>query len=310
MTAPADAAGLTDRTRIERGVAPRGPRRVSGPARSTAPAPAGAPAPSRQRRAPAPSRQRRAPAPSRQRRAPAPRTTPARHRSTPASLWPRLGRFVGELPDHRLLDRLIRGRLWIGIIAFALVGIVFMQVSLLKLNAGIGRSVQDATSLERQNAGLQAQVSQLSAGDRIEAEGRRLGMVMAPAGDVRFLSASPRDAGLAGRALRAAGVVPAPTAVSTAPSAASATGTTATTATAATMGTAATTGTASAMGTAATMGTAASPTGTAATAGNASATSAATAAGPGPAPTTTPTAATTPQTTAAPATTTTTIPRR
>jgi len=304
MTAPADAAGLTDRTRIERGVAPRGPRRVSGPARSTAPAPAGAPAPSRQRRAPAPSRQRRAPAPSRQRRAPAPRTTPARHRSTPAPLWPRLGRFVGELPDHRLLDRLIRGRLWIGIIAFALVGIVFMQVSLLKLNAGIGRSVQDATSLERQNAGLQAQVSQLSAGDRIEAEGRRLGMVMAPAGDVRFLSASPRDAGLAGRALRAAGVVPAPTA-------ASATGTTATTATAASAtGTAATTGTASATGTAATMGTAASPTGTAATAGNASATSAATAAGPGPAPTTTPTAATTPQTTAAPATTTTTIPRR
>jgi len=304
MTAPADAAGLTDRTRIERGVAPRGPRRVSGPARSTAPAPAGAPAPSRQRRAPAPSRQRRAPAPSRQRRAPAPRTTPARHRSTPAPLWPRLGRFVGELPDHRLLDRLIRGRLWIGIIAFALVGIVFMQVSLLKLNAGIGRSVQDATSLERQNAGLQAQVSQLSAGDRIEAEGRRLGMVMAPAGDVRFLSASPRDAGLAGRALRAAGVVPAPTA-------ASATGTTAATATAASAtGTAATTGTASATGTAATMGTAASPTGTAATAGNASATSAATAAGPGPAPTTTPTAATTPQTTAAPATTTTTIPRR
>ena len=298
MTAPADAAGLTDRTRIERGVAPRGPRRVSGPARSTAPAPAGAPAPSRQRRAPAPSRQRRAPAPSRQRRAPAPRTTPARHRSTPAPLWPRLGRFVGELPDHRLLDRLIRGRLWIGIIAFALVGLVFMQVSLLKLNAGIGRSVQDATSLERQNAGLQAQVSQLSAGDRIEAEGRRLGMVMAPAGDVRFLSASPRDAGLAGRALRAAGVVPAPTAVSTAPSAASATGTTATT------------GTASATGTAATMGTAASPTGTAATAGNASATPAATAAGPGPAPTTTPTAATTPQTTAAPTTTTTTIPRR
>ncbi len=304
MTAPADAAGLTDRTRIERGVAPRGPRRVSGPARSTAPAPAGAPAPSRQRRAPAPSRQRRAPAPSRQRRAPAPRTTPARHRSTPAPLWPRLGRFVGELPDHRLLDRLIRGRLWIGIIAFALVGIVFMQVSLLKLNAGIGRLVQDATSLERQNAGLQAQVSQLSAGDRIEAEGRRLGMVMAPAGDVRFLSASPRDAGLAGRALRAAGVVPAPTA-------ASATGTTAATATAASAtGTAATTGTASATGTAATMGTAASPTGTAATAGNASATSAATAAGPGPAPTTTPTAATTPQTTAAPATTTTTIPRR
>ena len=302
MTAPADAAGLTDRTRIGRGVAPRGPRRVSGPARSTAPAPAGAPAPSRQRRAPAPSRQRRAPAP---------RTTPARHRSTPAPLWPRLGRFVGELPDHRLLDRLIRGRLWIGIIAFALVGIVFMQVSLLKLNAGIGRSVQDATSLERQNAGLQAQVSQLSAGDRIEAEGRRLGMVMAPAGDVRFLSASPRDAGLAGRALRAAGVVPAPPTVFTAPSAASATGTTATTATAASAtGTAATTGTASATGTAATMGTAASPTGTAATAGNASATSAATAAGPGPAPTTTPTAATTPQTTAAPATTTTTIPRR
>jgi hypothetical protein len=46
---------------------------------------------------------------------------------------------------HRLLDRLISGRIWIGVIAFALIGIVTMQLGLLKLNAGIGRSLAQET---------------------------------------------------------------------------------------------------------------------------------------------------------------------
>ena len=46
------------------------------------------------------------------------------------------------LSGHRLLDRLIRGRMWIGIVAFALIGIVTLQLGLLKLNSGIGRSLE------------------------------------------------------------------------------------------------------------------------------------------------------------------------
>jgi len=46
------------------------------------------------------------------------------------------------LAQHRLLDRLIRGRTWIGIVAFALIGIVTLQLGLLKLNGGIGRALE------------------------------------------------------------------------------------------------------------------------------------------------------------------------
>jgi hypothetical protein len=34
------------------------------------------------------------------------------------------------LPDHRLVDRLVRGRVWIPLIGFLLIGIVAMQVSM------------------------------------------------------------------------------------------------------------------------------------------------------------------------------------
>ena len=96
-------------------------------------------------------------------------------------------RRLAALPDHRLLARLVHGSAWIGIVGFALIGIVFMQVSLLKLNAGIGRSVEKAAILDRQNAELRAAVSELGSNDRIQAEAQRLGLVVPPAGSVTFL---------------------------------------------------------------------------------------------------------------------------
>ena len=56
------------------------------------------------------------------------------------------------LPDHRIIDRLLRGRAWICFVGLALMGIVAMQVSLLKLNSGIGRAVETTATLERQNS--------------------------------------------------------------------------------------------------------------------------------------------------------------
>ena len=50
------------------------------------------------------------------------------------------------LSSNRLLDRLIRGRMWIGIVAFALIGIVTLQLGLLKLNSGIGRALERAAA--------------------------------------------------------------------------------------------------------------------------------------------------------------------
>jgi hypothetical protein len=100
-----------------------------------------------------------------------------------------------DVSASRLMDRLVRSRVWIGIVAFGLIGIVAMQVSLLKLNSGIGRAVQTASTLERSNAGLRGDISRLSAGDRIQALAEGEGLVMPAPADVGYLRAGdPRAA--------------------------------------------------------------------------------------------------------------------
>ena len=131
---------------------------------------------------------RRAPAaPRRPRRVSGP-ARPARSQTrSPA-------RAVGlaeAVATHRLLDRLIRGRLWIGVIAFALIGIVTMQLVLLKLNAGIGRSLVHETLLQRENATLSAENSEVAAGEQVEAQAEHAGMEPIPSGTLRFLTAHP-----------------------------------------------------------------------------------------------------------------------
>jgi hypothetical protein len=142
---------------------PTGPRRISGPARR-AHGPAGPAQPVEQPRVARPA-------------SPAPFT-----------------QHVARVVDHSLLDRLIRGRAWIGLVAFALIGIVAMQVTLLKLNAGIGSSILRATALQRESSLLTAQVAGLSAAQRVQTEATRLGMVYVPPADVRYLRASSGDA--------------------------------------------------------------------------------------------------------------------
>jgi len=109
------------------------------------------------------------------------------------------------LPSSRLMDRLVRSRLWIGIIAVALAGIVAMQVSMLKLNAGLGRAVESAATLERQNSALRMQVSRLSTGERVREVAQRRGLVMPAPNELRYLSAGDAraDARRAARTMRA-----------------------------------------------------------------------------------------------------------
>ncbi len=137
--------------------APQAPRRVSGPvARRLVPAPAG-----------------------------------------PAGL-PRRGTTgffarVRALPEHRLIDRLLRSRLWICMLGIALLGIVTMQVSLLKLNSGISRAVETTTTLERQNAALEESITKLTSTDRVQIGAEALNMLMPAAGDVSYLRAGQGD---------------------------------------------------------------------------------------------------------------------
>ena len=102
------------------------------------------------------------------------------------------------LPDLRIVDRLLRGRAWVWVIGILLGGIVFMQVTLLKLNTGISNAVTTSATLERVNADLETEVAKLSSGERIQATAADEGMVAPPAGDVGYLTARPgRDPGLA-----------------------------------------------------------------------------------------------------------------
>jgi cell division protein FtsL len=108
------------------------------------------------------------------------------------------------MPDHIVVDRLIRGRLWIGLIGCLLLGLVGMQVGLLKLNAGIGRAVQQGSNLERRNGELRAEISRLGSEERIQAMGAKLGLIMPDAGSVTYLATRPgQDAAGALQAMRA-----------------------------------------------------------------------------------------------------------
>jgi hypothetical protein len=107
------------------------------------------------------------------------------------------GTFEGvlRLPDHRMVDRLLRGRAWIWLVGILLGGIVAMQVSLLKLNSGISRAVEASATLERQNSDLESSIARLSSGERIRDGAEGKGLIMPPAGEVQYVTVRPdRDA--------------------------------------------------------------------------------------------------------------------
>lgn len=118
---------------------------------------------------------------------------PAR-RAAADTLGARALAWLRTLPDHRLLDRLIGGRIWIVLLGGLLVGIVTMQLTLLRWNAGIGRAVERSSQLEQRNAALRLSISELSDTNRIVALATQMGYVMPPQGSPRFLTASPGDA--------------------------------------------------------------------------------------------------------------------
>src|SRR5688572_25877019 len=107
---------------------------------------------------------------------------------------------IRALPETRFVDGLLRGRAWIWLIGVLLGGIVAMQVSLLKLNAGISRAVTTAGTLERQNADLEAGIARLSSGERVREAALAEGMVTPLPGGVEYLTArGDRDATRAAR---------------------------------------------------------------------------------------------------------------
>jgi hypothetical protein len=137
---------------LTRPTAPRSPRRVSGPAR---------------------------------------RTRTPQQPAVRIPLTSRSVAYIRTLPDHAFLDRIIRGRAWIPLLGVLLVGIVAMQVEVLKLNAATGRALEQGTTLQTHNEQLRAAVADASDDQRIESEAAHMGMVMPQPAAVRFLAPDP-----------------------------------------------------------------------------------------------------------------------
>jgi hypothetical protein len=91
------------------------------------------------------------------------------------------------MPDRALLDRIVRGRLWIPLLGVLLVGIVAMQVEVLKLNARIGHAMVRTAQLQSQDQRLRDAVSQLSDDQRIMAGAAEMGMSMPLPSTPKFL---------------------------------------------------------------------------------------------------------------------------
>ena len=101
-------------------------------------------------------------------------------------------RVAESASASRTMDRLVRSRAWVVIIGVGLIGIVAMQVSMLKLNAGIGHAVDTVATLERSNASLKGEVSRLSSADRIQALAGQQGFLMPEPADVTYLRAGDK----------------------------------------------------------------------------------------------------------------------
>jgi len=149
----------------------------------------GAAAPARKapaRRQPAPAKRptRRASGQAAPRRAPA-KPTPRRRTRKAAA-----GRVALPL-GARMLDALLSGRAWIGLVGVLLAGIVFFNVDLLRMNREITHMADHAAQLKRENADLRKDVAGLANSERIQEAAAQLGLVLpAPAG-VRYLKSNP-----------------------------------------------------------------------------------------------------------------------
>jgi len=135
-------------------------------------------------------------APLRQPIAPRRVSGPTRHpRAAPLS--PLRQHPLVVLLDAPFLDRLIRGRAWIALVGFALLGIVAMQVAILRLCASIGRSVSQIEQLTQQNETVATAIAGLQPGQNVALEASALGMVYPPDDNIDYLRYNAGDAALA-----------------------------------------------------------------------------------------------------------------
>jgi cell division protein FtsL len=118
-------------------------------------------------------------------------------RARPVGRRARAAARLAAIPRSPFFDRLLTGRIWIVLLAVLLAGIVFANVALLEMNAGIARTTEKVAALKRENSRLRLEAARLGSSERIQRAAADLGLVLPAPGEVRYLEARPGDAALA-----------------------------------------------------------------------------------------------------------------
>jgi cell division protein FtsL len=119
--------------------------------------------------------------------APAPTPAPPRRRPRPAAT-PAPARAARRAPQTRASGRRLTGGIvWISLFAILLVGVVALNVAVLRTNMHVSKLDKLELQLRAENQALQSQVSSAASAQRIESTARTLGLVPAPATDTSYL---------------------------------------------------------------------------------------------------------------------------
>jgi hypothetical protein len=156
------------------------------------------PAPRTARSAPA-RRAPRAGAPAR--RAARPPARAANTRFVPVVVG-RTAVAVGGLADSGLVAGLTRSRLWIGLLAGLLVGIVGLNVAALQFNATASKTAALSDELKRENSALRAEIAGGLSNERLQGAAQRLGLVFPEPRSILNLTPGRADAATAAERLR------------------------------------------------------------------------------------------------------------
>ena len=137
---------------------------------------------------------------------PAPRPVPRpAPRSAPGLVPVAVGRTaiaLGGLADSGLVVRLTRSRLWIGLLATLLVGIVALNVAALSFNAASSKSAAISDELLSENSALASEIAAGLSNERLQDTASNLGLVVPEPGTILYLNPSADDAATAARRLR------------------------------------------------------------------------------------------------------------
>lgn len=121
-------------------------------------------------------------------RRPAPARTPVR-RPRPVGVPKPQARPVPR--GALLLDAILHGRLWIGIVFALLAGIVFFNVDLLQMNREIAATAGKVSEVKRENSRLRGELARLGSSERIQQVAAERGLVLPAPAEVRYLKSDP-----------------------------------------------------------------------------------------------------------------------